>query len=506
MSFHSNCNNNYSENYGFHHQGVRIHFFLIKYFLNNLYLAFSIFTTLTFGQPIQTAHFEIQDNLLLGYLVEPCDEKGVIIYSWGQYNANLQIIKLDSSLNQEWAETYEVPSGLTLIEAKYHKDKVYFLFQPEIPIGEFHAISVSLSTSLIIMNIIKTNFPFQPVLFEFDDQSIVVAGYYKERPIAVHHSIATGHSKLLTGFMPYKGIFNQLAINKDGTIDFLINFNTRSNRELWFVRYSVDGVLQKNTIIKPTSTNIIFARFVNVGKDSTIVAGIYGRYPKYSRGVFAANINPDLKYSIRYYNFGELKNFFSYLDSSDLLKVKKKVLRKKMNNEKVKLKYRVVLHNLLPYQNHFILLAESVSIPDYNGDEFFEPYQYTHSIVLGIDRSGKLLWDNSFEMNGVGSQSLHQIVHHLDGASLNLIHSFKNKFYFKKIAGTEVIQSKKEIEMVGKYENDKIKDLQVQYPILEYWYGKNLLFHCIQEIHNDKDLGVELNRKVFCVSKITIQD
>ncbi len=488
------------------------------------------------AQIIQTARFEIPvlDDGSMEYKTLPWAENGVIIYQRVELPKAdvVQFIKLDSSLQQQWIRSIQVSKGLTLAFSKGHGSQAYFLFKPKNHYGDFQLFAMGNDSMANSVYTIKNVIPFSPTLFEVGHQSVVIAGYYNYRPVAIHFSMVTGQSKLLPGFFNDPGELNQLVINADESIDVVINMrNIEKKRSLWIMNFSAEGTALKNTIINPhTDKNLIFGRMVKTTGDSSVIAGVYGKNPELSRGVFIASINAAGEYTIRYYNFAELKNFFKYLRLNRQNRIKERIERKKIKGKKARFNYRIVVHEFIPYRDHFLLLGEAFypvyknssyatgrAMPVYYGRYYgdnsyqnqnftFDGYRYTHAVSLGIAKNGRLLWDNSFEIKEVKSFTLDQFVHRVPGNNLNLLYSYDNKLYSKIIEGTDVIEGKSEEQMKGKFVGDKIRRNSTNGHRLDYWYGQYLLSYGTQEIQNPHTVGVALSRKVFFVSKITFRE
>ena len=487
------------------------------------------------AQVIQTSRYEIPYDPIQGeYKVVSMYEQGLLLFRRLEYwkADTLEFIKLDSSLQETWKESIGVTKLLKLNSSKSYGGKAYFLFEPSKYFGDFQLFCVRSDSSTGLVYTIKNVIPFSPTVFEVGHNTAVIAGYYNNIPVAIHFSMVTGQSKLLPGFFNDPGELNQLSLNQDETIDVIISKrNAERKRGLWLMRFSSEGQQLKSIVINPKSDrNLIFGRAVQVGNDSVLIAGVYGRNPELSRGIFVATVNPIGEYTIRYYNFAELKNFFSYMRVARQDRIQERIERKKAKGRKIRFSYRMAVQELIPYQNQFLLLGEAF-YPVYKNSSYstgryvpysyyrsyytgrsqpsdftFDGYHYTHAVVLGIAKNGRLLWDNSFEIKEVKSYTLDQYVHRLPGKNLNLIYSFDNKIFTKIIEGKSVIEGKTVEPMKGKFEGDVITKNATTNHQLDYWYENYLLSYGVQEIKNTKTLGVELNRKVFFVSKITVQE
>jgi hypothetical protein len=227
---------------------------------------------------------------------------------------------------------------------------------------------------------------------------------------------------------------------------------------------------------------------------------------------------------IKYYNYAELENFFSYMKAKREKRVKKRISRKKIKGKKLKFNYRLLVHDIIPYENNFILLGEAY-YPKYNhynsyggiysyypsrgyGYEryYFDGYHYTHAVVIGFDNEGNLLWDNSFEINDAMSYRLKQFVH-VDPREdeIVLLYNFENVIRTKLIQGDKVIEGKSFNDISLKFQDDVVKSNDSEYGGLEEWYDNKFFAYGVQKIKNLRDVGVKLNRRVFFINKIVYE-
>jgi hypothetical protein len=177
----------------------------------------------------------------------------------------------------------------------------------------------------------------------------------------------------------------------------------------------------------------------------------------------------------------------------------------------------------VPYKNQYVLLGEAFYPKYVSADRggyfgFFNPnlsynnivrdgrifdgYHYTHAVVMGFDQNGRLLWDNSFEINDVKTYTLEQFVKlEVQKDKIALLYLFDNELRTKIIKDDEVLEGKT-LEGIKAHEDDQIvrKD-QSGSNRLDYWYSNYFFAYGIQEISNPSS-G---KRRVFFINKITCQ-
>jgi hypothetical protein len=325
----------------------------------------------------------------------------------------------------------------------------------------------------------------------------------------------------LPGFLNEPGELNQLKAYENGAIDIIVGAkNAERQKCLWIRNYDAEGNLNKTIVLEPgPAKNLIFGQSVKMPDDEQVVAGVYGRFTEYSRGLFVAHISPYGEYQINYYNFGDLQHFFSYMKAKREKRIKDRIERRKIKGKKIKFNYRLLVHNLIPYKDKYIMLGEAFypqySSRSYNqgysyssigqfyrNDLVFEGYHYTHAVVIGFTKKGKLLWDNSFEINDIKSFELEQFVKiHPEESRIVLLYLFQNIIRSKIIKDDQVLEGKANEELTTKTEGDEVRKNATETSKLEYWYGGNFYAYGVQYIRNPSS-GDEDGRKVFFINKL----
>ena len=138
----------------------------------------------------------------------------------------------------------------------------------------------------------------------------------------------------------------------------------------------------------------------------------------------------------------------------------------------------------------------------------FAGYKYTHAVIIGFDKNGEKLWDNSFEIEDVLSYNLDQYVH-ADAFEdkVVLFYLYNNEIRTKIINGSEVVEGKSFDSVKLMFTDDEANNKNVSnIGGLEKWFDHNFIAYGVQKIKNLKDSGVKLNRKVFYINKILYDD
>lgn len=499
-------------------------------FLATLMLMIHIRTAAQIEQPIRyEVELETEDDF---FNVLSVGEYGIVLARkvkdvFEKGKSPWQFVALDTSLYERWSTEIYIDFNYELRGLDHINNKAYYLFKyPQYRPGGDLIVEIDATSGMNQIYEVNMTLDFQLTEFEIIENSAIFGGYVNMRPTVVQYYFKEGKTKVFPGLYYDKSRLLQVDVNDSrGIITVISSIRTYDKKNTIAIRkFSANGEMIENYDLVPREkASLIDARNVSVGNTNDIIAGTYsGKNIKYSRGIFLAYIDVEGKEVINYYNYAELENFFSYMKVRKEKRVKERIERKKIKGKKLKFNYRLLVHDIIPFENQFILLGEAY-YPKYNnyssfggyyayyptssfsGYEryYFEGYQYTHAIVIGFDVQGKLLWDNSFEINDAMSYSLKQFVHvNPQKDKIVLLYNYENVIRSKLIEGDEVVEGKSFNDISLKFQDDEVKNNESEYGGLEKWYKDRFYAYGVQKIKNMKDAGVKLNRRVFFITKI----
>jgi hypothetical protein len=493
---------------------------------------FLLLTSAAFGQVEQTGRWEIgmptDDNET--YKVAT-DSLGLIIYSklFGKEFDQLEFIRLDTALKEKWKGYITIDREFIIARTATRKNSLYVLLRTPRSAG-FLLIDLNITSGTYKTHLIKNAIPFVPTEFAGTNGAVMIGGYYNYRPLVLHYSFGLQKSKILPGFFNEPGELTQMKVTEEGAIDIIVSAkNYEKRKSLWIRNYNAEGDLVKTTVLESREKrNLIFGRSIKMPNNEQVVAGVYGRNTEYSRGIFVATINPYGEYTTRYYNFADLQNFFHYLKANQERRIKKRIERRKIKGKNTKFNYRLLVQELIPYQDQFILLGEAFypryvyrsryssnqfngfnnprgysNYSPYSNDYIFDGYQYTHAIAIGFDASGKVKWDNSFEINDVKSFKLEQFVKIAPAEDhIDLLYLFENLIRTKVIKGNEVLEGKAADELKVFNDEGIVTKDDAKTSHLDYWYTHHLFASGVQTVRRTKERREVPFKKVFFINKI----
>lgn len=508
-------------------------FILTKWKWSKCILITALFhSAITSAQITQSARLEIplleKENQY--YNVLSAQKLGLVLYKVINIGKEqkIDVMRVDTTLHEVWRGFIPIENNLTILFAQVNNGVLSFLLKGTNYLsGDFLIVNVSLEKGNFSSYIVKNLIPFQPTQYELTTHAALIGGYFNYRPLIVYFDFTSLQSKVLPGFFNEPGELSQLRTNADGSIDVIVSAkNLERKKCLWIRNYDYQGNLTKTIVLTPEEKkNLIFGRSIQSTNGDQIVSGVYGRYSDYSRGVFVAVVNAMGEYTIRYYNFAELQHFFKYMKASRERRVLNRIERRKIKGKKTKFNYRMMVHDIIPYNNQFIMLGEAF-FPHYSyasrsyGSFTYSPrfsanplsreglvfdgYQYTHAVVLGFDQNGKLVWDNSFEVNDVRTMQLERFVKmQAEKERIILLYLYENILRSKIIKGAEVLEGKTTGNLEMKFQSDEAKAKETEMSKLDHWYDEYFFAFGVQTIRNNADVRVSQKRKVFFINKIT---
>ena len=476
-------------------------------------------------QVLQTNRYELPLEKNDYYEVMPSQEDGIFLYRrlLSTDDDKIEIIKLDTAFKVNWKGFLSVDKRTALVARRAVNGQFFLLFRRvDMKRNNMQLYAVSTSKGDYIKYDVKNFIPFATTEFQVTEKGALIGGYFNQVPVVLYFSFDSQRSKILPGLLNENGELTQIKTYPDGTFDVLISaVNFKKQQTVWIKNYDENGDLQSNFALEPEENkHLIFARAMKTEDNIQLIAGVYGgRNSDYSRGLFLASVGETGLQRLRYYNYGDLENFFNYMKANREKRVKERIERRKIKGKRIRFSYRFLVHEIVPYKNQYILLGEAF-YPRYKSVEFspgffaggpsnygarngriFDGYIYTHAVVMGFDQNGKLLWDNSFEINDVRTFTLEQFVKlEVQKDRIALLYLFENELRSKIIQDDQVLEGKT-FEPIRTKTDEIVKKDETELSKLDYWYQDFFYAYGIQEITNP---GTG-KRRVFFINKISCQ-
>ncbi len=498
-------------------------------FFNLMFGLIMLFTD-CYAQIVQPRRLELvlDDKEKKKFNVVSADEEGIMLYrevrnTETKMERKYQVILIDTALNKSWENYYYIHLRYIQIGFEYANNYFYLLFQQntESLKADLFVMRIHLGTQAAETFLIQRDYAMELTEFEVVGSTLIFGGYSGNLPSIVTYKFGQIQARALPGFYNEKSQIQHLEANNElNTFNVLEAFRSKDGRKtLSFKSFSEEGELIKNINLQPSDEkSLLFGRVINLDNEADLIVGTYTRKRSdMSRGIFLARISATGDQEINYYNYADLKNFFSYMKAKRQKRVQERIERRKVKGKRNKFSYYLLVHDVVPWEGRFIMVGEAF-YPKYSQSSYygaayfpyrgnygmaFEGYKYTHAVVFGFDRRGRLIWDNSFEINDVTSYKLERYVHISQSSDeMALVYMYENEIRTKIIQGNEVVEGKTFNELELSFEDDVVDQSESEYGGIEKWYGGNLFAYGIQKIKNTRDERVRSEREVFFINKI----
>ena len=499
------------------------------------------------GQISQPERFEVDvENSSEDFTIVPAGEEGLLLVRpnpdlFEKNKMSWEFIALDTALNKRRTDLIYIEYGYELRGYDYNDHKIYLLFEMNNNnYADFNFMEYDLLNGEHSITKIKRLLNISLTEFEVLDRKAILGGYINTRPAVVMYSMDEETTKVLPGIYFDKTQLLQLVVSDESKVIRVVTslqLPGSGNRTINIRSFNSQGELLENSTLQPDDRySLLTGRVVNVNPTVTLIAGTYGnRKSEYSRGIFLTRIDSEGDKKLIYYDYADLKNFFSYMKARKQAEVRDKIQRKKVHGQRARFYYRLLVHDISEYQGNYILVGEAY-YPKYSNNNFysgywyspyyfdyydlyrnsynrynspyyyrnnFTGYAYTHAVIIGFDKKGNVLWDNSFEIKDVTSDVLQPLVKvSAKPGRLVLLYNFDNKIRTKIIQGDKVMEGKEFDNINLKFREDEVKEDDARLGGLENWYDDTFYAYGIQHIRNASQPGGKLNRKVFFVNKI----
>lgn len=467
------------------------------------------------------------------YMVVSLEENGLMLFREPERKnekgfTTWEFVAVDTALSKKWTKNYQIDYDYVLNGYAVNGEFLYVLYRMGSNLRDnFNIIKMNIHSGDTTHHIVKKIIPVQLTEFEVVGNSAILGGHVNFRPAVLHFDFESTKAKVLPGI--YRTDSDLIEVKIDESLKtFNVLITERTLDKLFTVTmltFNEQGELLQNVKLDPKEDiSLIFGRSTEFKGRDRYIAGTYAfKKSNYSRGIYIAHINPRGEEEIKYYSYADLENFFDYMKAGRQARVKKRIERKRVKGKKAKFTYRLQVHDIIEQDDQFILIGEAF-YPRYSSSLFyggfddifidsrgnynrlnFIGYKYTHAVVIGFDKDGKLLWDNSFEINDVLSYDLKKFVNvSVDDQNdkIVLLYIYENVIRSKLIQGDEVIEGKSFDDIKLKFEDDVVKNNDTEVGGLEKWYNDYFFAYGVQRIRNMKDKGVSINREVFFINKV----
>ncbi len=508
------------------------------------YVLFFVFITCyhaCFTQISQPQRFEIEiDDFYEPYNIVSAGENGIFIFKDIPNKSTKdeflwEIIQLDTALQEVYRREVFIDKKYTFKGYCYEEGKFVMLFQEGLDYAEeMLFITFSINDINFKSYIYDNLVPINLTEFEMKKDAVVFGGNVNTRSVLMIYNFTAEKGIVLPGFYNDRSNLLQIQTRSDDNFIRILTTERRFDKTYGVTVRGFDtqgSLIFTENLDASGDISLNNGRIVDSSTGGNLIAGTYAakRRTETSRGLYIADLDKEEGERVNFYNYANLDNFFNYMREKRKNRIKKRIARKKIKGKKLKFSYRLYVQDIIKHKDHNILIGEAY-YPTYNSQSYnyrgyggfdpgfnnshygrgssqaFDGYKYTHAVLMGFDDSGKLLWDNSFEISDLKTFQLQTHVHvGFSEDQIVMLYLYDQKLQVKIIKGSEIVEGKFSEELKLKYENDEMKANSEDLEGLEKWHGNTFYAYGVNRVKNLKDSDIQLNRKVFFINKIVVE-
>jgi hypothetical protein len=470
--------------------------------------------------------YDEDDDLM--HDVTSLQAKGLLVstqprYPQGKAENVWNISRYDTLLRKTWQNTYEVDDdfnpAMTYLDTTFYyvlltqpDSKKFKIFRLNTEDGTHEWIDGNALTYIYVTE------------FKVLSNTAFIGGMVNYRPVVLTFSFFEKRTRVLPALYEPRTELNHIQIDPYRRIsNVLIYSQGRREGQLSIRSFDYSGKLLSNVqLVSPKDRGLVTGRITSLNDQERLVMGHYSyKNLPYSQGLFMAKLNGDKQEYIKYFQFNDFRNFFTFMKPRRQERIKERILKKREKGKEMLLHYRLLMHDIIETPDQYILVAEAF-YPQYRSgtfggytyfpagpwnrpyaDRVFDGYHYTHAVICGFDKGGNLLWDNSFEFNNVTQYSLREVVQvALSNDKIILSYPEDGEIHTKVIRGNDVLKEKEKFKIATNFEEDKVIDSEDV--SLSHWYGKYFISWGTQEIEGPRTPQGN-KREVFYLNKITYE-
>ncbi|ALD20218.1 hypothetical protein [Hymenobacter sp. DG25A] len=429
--------------------------------------------------------------------------------------------KLNTRLQERWQHSIKMETQYQQVLSGTEGNQVYVLFQSNYLPSRL--LLVHLDGNRGTTRLVKIDTRVSRDLFDLKVLAgrVFVTTLVSQHVTILHINPESGEFQFLPSvYESLPAQFTFLADSVTKRAEVILTQTNGLKSRLQVKQLSPHGNLLRTEFVQTESDrNLISAQISSGDSTSRILAGTYTlRDLQYSQGLFAADLTAGVtatgaRKSLRFYDFLAFKHFFDFMNPVREARLRERGARRKAAGVPMRLHYRLLMHDMLPTPQGYIMVAE-VYYPRYRYDNVsgslglsntrqFEGYRTTHAIACGFDKQGNLLWDNTFVLKDNWSYELAPTVRErlLPDGRLALAYIIDHKIHYKIIDRTAPAPNDLQVPVRSSLSDLKEKLSDTQQEEVLPWFGSRFLVYGYQHVRPEKGES----RSVFFVNSLAFE-
>jgi|GEM_PF-2407474 len=358
----------------------------------------------------------VNENELDNFTVIP--GKKIVAYGTSKDKNNncILLIKVyDKNLEEKQSKEFKVfnRKATTLIKLSKDSTELYFIatdnrqmqtiaYNFESDESEIHQTTLDKSAKSIVKHFTSAT----------AGSKIFLLGTLKNAPCLLSVDMHHGTTSLIVPKGTSKKTQMKI-ISDDDAQDITLGFYTEKIQKATtynILHITSQGEMETNVIRIPMQEEKTFLNGTfSYGKNNDyFVVGGYSKSVTAAQGIYLVHGNGEEILETKYYDFDEVKDFYSYLPQRRQERIEKKKKKNKFNTSAM-----VTVHGIETLGKNFVILGE-VFFPTYRTEtrttyvngraqttttQVFDGYQYTHSVIFETDNEFNMVHNDVFLMS-----------------------------------------------------------------------------------------------------------
>lgn len=443
--------------------------------------------------------------------------------------------KLDTAFNNLWSESYATDYETEILANVCRKPFQYFLLKTD---DKYKILKINYKEKSF------TSIPYQEILnadingFEAVGEKIILSGLSDGRPFVMHFDPSENKQTPLKSLPQEKVQLSAMQAEEQSKNIFVAVVGKQGQKkDAFFYRYdSLGNHMQTVSVPNNVDYSLMTFRFFSSSEEAFVVVGTYSqRNATRPQGIFSLSFEGENLVSERFYDFGYLKNYYSYLSEKARRKTEEKIKKAETKDDFIRhtLDFTVgeimkngkeniltlegyipvfnqnnnsLLDNpalalsMLRYNNYGRFLLRQNRFSDY-GSRIPASFRYKNALILSFDNKGKLLWDNAFEYDNSESPAPPSpLAVNVSKDSIFMTDFFEDNFYIKTSAKNSNQSKPQKIEPPKNYHETEVL-LSENGKVFRH-YGHFFLYETQQTVRAGSE---KKKKKVFALMKIYIE-
>ncbi len=399
------------------------------------------FTKLVLGQSFIQVPIESKAN---NVKIINLKENGILLCQKTE-NQQIKFRKYDTSLLFEWEIKSQFNAKYTYLDEYYDGSFVYIVFESD-KNNSLEIFKIASNIAVVNQYTINTLADFRLTHFKAKDNLICLAGTINKEPLLI---FANANSKI-PRYISINGKnsdgIQSLDINNEGEVTITLLRTDVNKSEIIYRTYSSEGKTKDTFFINATNNNeFLSSRFFQLGKKKLII-GNYGSHVFYkedlqnTQGMYITELGLEPK--TQFYDLDKFKNAFNFLSDKEKEKMQKQIEKRRSKGKEYKFSYRLAINDLDSLDDKLLISAEmfqplfkssnnnimpistyssynplfagrsffynpyyyyNTSATSNRSTRYFEGYRFLSGMVVAIDSSSNLVWDNSVPFKNIFS-------------------------------------------------------------------------------------------------------